>query len=152
MASFSWIFSFSYSPSSEYSGLISFRSDWFDLLAVQGTLKSLLHHHSLKASILWHSAYFMVQLSHLYLTIRKTIQTFVGKVMPLVFSTLSRFVHQGSPRNAQFYPSQIEDCNPETVSQKILRTVLPIRGLDTVTLFETESCILNDILSTVYTI
>ena len=131
---------------------VSFRMNWFDLLAVQGTLKSLLHHHSLKASILWHSAYFMVQLSHLYLTIRKTIQTFVGKVMPLVFSTLSRFVHQGSPRNAQFYPSQIEDCNPETVSQKILRTVLPIRGLDTVTLFETESCILNDILSTVYTI
>ena len=144
--------SFSVNPSSEYSGLISFRIDWFDLLAVQGTLKSLLHHHSSKASILWRSAYFMVQLSHLYLTSRKTIQTFVDKVMPLVFSTLSGFVHHGSPRNAKFYSSQSEDCNPETVSQKILRTVLLIRGLDTVTLFETEGCILNDVLSTVYTI
>ena len=86
------------------------------------------------------------------LTTGKTIQTFVGKVMPLVFSTLSRFVHQGSPRNAKFYSSQIEDYNPGTVSQKILRTVLPIRGLDTVTVFETEGCILNDVLSTVYTI
>ena len=144
--------SFSVNPSSEYSGLISFRIDWFDLLAVRGTLKSLLHHHSSKASILWRSAYFMVQLSHLYLTSRKTIQTFVDKVMPLVFSTLSGFVHHGSPSNAKFYSSLSEDCNPETVSQKILRTVLLIRGLDTVTLFETEGCILNDVLSTVYTI
>ena len=68
-----WSFSFSISPSNEYSGLISFRMDWFDLLAVQGTLKSLLQHHTLKASILWHSAFFMVQFSHLYMTMGKTI-------------------------------------------------------------------------------
>ena len=79
-----WSFSFSTSPSNVYSGLVSFRMDWFDLLAVQRTLKSLLQHHSLKASILWHSAFFMVQLSYLYMTIGKTvdltIQTFVGNV------------------------------------------------------------------------
>ena len=90
-----WSFSFSISPSNEYSGLISFRIDWFDLLAVQGTFKSLLQYHSLKASILWHSAFFMVQLSHLYMTTGKNIaltrQTFVGKVMSLIFNTLSRF-------------------------------------------------------------
>src|SRR5574337_359000 len=68
-----WSFSFSISPSNEYSGLISFRMDWLDLLAVQGTLKSLLQHHSLKALILWHSAFFMVQVSHLYMTTGKTI-------------------------------------------------------------------------------
>ena len=83
-----WSFSFSISPSSEFSGLISFRTDWFDL-AVQGTLKSLLQHHSSKASILWHSAFFMVQLSHPYMTTRKTIAliiwTFVGKEVSLVF-------------------------------------------------------------------
>ena len=80
-----WSFSSSISPSNEYSGLISFRIDWFDLFAVQGTLKSLLQHHSLKTSILWLSAFFKVQLSHLYMTTGKTIaltiQTFVGKVM-----------------------------------------------------------------------
>ena len=80
-----WSFSFSISPSNEYSGLISFRIDWFDLLAVQGTLKSLLQHHSSKASILWHSAFFIVQLSHPYMTAGKTIAltrwTFVGRVM-----------------------------------------------------------------------
>ena len=83
-----WIFSFSISPSKEYSGLISFRMDWLDLHAVQGTLKSLLQHHSSKASILHHSAFFIVQLSHPYMTTEKTIslsrQTFVGKVMPLL--------------------------------------------------------------------
>ena len=81
--------SFSISPSNEYSGLISFRIDWFDLLAVQGTLKSLFQHHRLKASILQHSAFFMVQLSHLYMTIGKTIAltiwTFIGKMMSLLF-------------------------------------------------------------------
>ena len=80
-----WSFSFSISPSSEYSGLISFRMDWLDLLEVQGTLKSLLQHHNSKASILWHSAFFMVQLSHPYVTAGKTIaltrRTFVSKVM-----------------------------------------------------------------------
>ena len=87
---------FSISPSSEYSGLISFRIDWFDLLAFQGTLKSLLQHHSLKVSILWLSAFFMVQLPHPYMTPGKTIaltvQPFVSKVMSLLFNTLSRFV------------------------------------------------------------
>ena len=91
-----WSFSFSISTSLEYSGLISFRIDWFDLLAVQGTLKSLLQYHSLKTSILWHSAFFKVQLSYLYMTTGKTIaltiQTFVGKVMSLLFNMLSRFV------------------------------------------------------------
>ena len=89
-----WRFSFSISPSNECSGLISFRIDWLDLLAVHGTLKSLLQHHSSKASILWHSAFFIVQLSHPYMTTGKTIaltrRTFVGKVMSLLFNMLSR--------------------------------------------------------------
>ena len=91
-----WSFSFSISPSNEYSGLISFRMDWLDLPAVQGTLKSLLQHHSSKASILRCSAFFIVQLSHPYMTTGKTIalnrQTFVGKVMSLLFNMLSRLV------------------------------------------------------------
>ena len=85
-----WSFSFNISPSNKYSGLISFRMDWLDLLAVQGTLKSLLQHHSSKASILWHSAFFIVQLSHPYMATGKTIAltrwTFVGKVMSLLFN------------------------------------------------------------------
>jgi len=88
-----WSYSFSTSPSSEYSGLISFRIDWFDLLVVQGTLKSLLQHHSSKASILRCSAFFIVQLSHPYMTTEKTIAltrwTFVSKVMCLLFNTLN---------------------------------------------------------------
>ena len=88
-----WSFSFSISPSNEYSGLISFRMDWLDLLAIQGTLKSLLQHHSSKTSVLWRSAFFMVQLSHPYMTTGKTIaltrRTFVGKVMSLLFNMLS---------------------------------------------------------------
>ena len=88
-----WSFSFSISPSNEYSGLISFSMDWLDLLAVQGTLKSLLQHHSSRASILQHSAFFTVQLSHPYMTTGKTKaltrQTFVGKVMSLLFNMLS---------------------------------------------------------------
>ena len=91
-----WSFSFSISLSNEYSGLISFRMDWLDLLAVQGTLKSLLQHHSSKASILWCSAFFIVQLSHPYMTTGKNIAltrwTFVGKVMFLLFNMLSRLV------------------------------------------------------------
>ena len=98
-----WSFSFSLSPSNEYSGLISFRMDWFDLLAVQGTLKSLLQHHSSKASILWCSAFFMVQLSHPYMTTGKTIaltrRTFVGKVMSLLFNMLFRLVIAFLPRS-----------------------------------------------------
>ena len=89
-----WSFSFSISYSSEHPGLISFRMDWLHLLAVQGTLKSLLQHHSSKASILWRSAFFTVQLSYPYMTTGKTIAltrwTFVGKVMPLLFNKLSR--------------------------------------------------------------
>ena len=91
-----WSFSFSISPSNEYSGLISFRIDWFDLLAVQGTLKSLLQHHNSKAWVLRHSDFFMAWLSHLYMTTGKiialTIWTFVRKVMSLLFNTLSMFV------------------------------------------------------------
>ena len=98
-----WSFSFNISPSSEYSGLISFRMDWLDLLAVQGTLKSLLQHHSSKASILQRSAFFMAQLSHPYMITGKTIaltrQTFVGKVMSLLFNMLSRLVITFIPRS-----------------------------------------------------
>ena len=98
-----WSFSFSISPSNEYSGLVSFRMDWLDLLAVQGTLKSLLQHHSSKASILLRSAFFIVQLSHPYMTTRKTIAltrwTFVGKLMSLLFNMLSRLVITFLPRS-----------------------------------------------------
>ena len=89
-------FSFSISPSNEYPGLISFGTDWLDLLAVQGTLKSLLQYHNSKTSVLWHSTFFTVQISHLYMTTGKTIaltrQTFVGKVMSLLFNMLSRLI------------------------------------------------------------
>ena len=98
-----WSFSFNISPSSEYSGLISFRMDWLDLLTVQGTLKSLLQHHSSKASILWHSAFFIAQLSHTYMTTGKTIdltrRTFVGKVLSLLFNMQSRLVITFLPRS-----------------------------------------------------
>ena len=98
-----WSFSFSISPSNEHSGLISFRMDWLDILVVQGTLKSLLQHHSSKTSNLWHSAFFILQLSHPFMTTRKTmnltIWTFAGKVMSLVFNTLSRLVITFLPRS-----------------------------------------------------
>ena len=98
-----WSFSFRISPSNEHPALISFRMDWLDLLAVQGTLKSLLQHHSSKAPIFWHSAFFTVQLSHPYMTSGKTIaltrQTFVGKVMSLLFNMLSRLVITFLPRS-----------------------------------------------------
>ena len=98
-----WSFSFNISLSNEHSGLISFRMDWLDLLAVQGTLKSLLQHHSLKAPILRHSAFFTVQLSHPYMTTRKTIVltrwTFVGKVMSLLLNMLSKLVITFLPRS-----------------------------------------------------
>ena len=98
-----WSFSFNISPSKDHPGLISFRMDWLDLLAVQGTLKSLLQHHSSKASILWRSAFFPVQLSHPYMTTGKTITlirwTFVGKVMSLLFNMLSRLVLAFLPRS-----------------------------------------------------
>ena len=98
-----WSFSFSISPSNEHPGLISLRTDWLDLLAVQGTLKSFLQHHSSKASILWRSAFLIVQLSHPYMTTGKTIaltrRTFVGKVMSLLFNMLSRLVITFLPRS-----------------------------------------------------
>ena len=98
-----WSFSFSISPSNEYSGLISFRIDWFDLLAIPGTLKSLLQHDSSKASILWCLAFFIVQLAHPYMTTGKTIGltrwTFVGKVMSPLFNMLSRLVIAFLPRS-----------------------------------------------------
>ena len=98
-----WSFSFNISPSNEHSGLISFRMDWLDLLAVQGTLKSLLQYHRSKASILWCSAFFIVQLSHPYMTTGKTIAltrwTFVGKVMSLLLNMLSRLVIAFVPRS-----------------------------------------------------
>ena len=110
-----WSFSFSISPSNEYSGLISFRMDWLDLLAVQGTLKSLLQHRSSKASILWFSA--LVQLSHPYMTTGKTIAltrcTFVGKVMSLLFSMLSRLVITFLPRSKHLLISWLQ--SPFTV-------------------------------------
>ena len=99
--------SFSISPSNEYSGLISFRIDWLDLLAVQGTLKSLLQHHRSKASILWCSAFFIVQLSHPYMTTGKTIAltrwTFVGKVISLLFNMMSRLAITFLPRSKRLY-------------------------------------------------
>ena len=111
-----WSFSFSISPSNEYSGLISFRMDWLDLLAVQGTLKSLLQHHSSKASILLRSAFFTVQLSHPYMTTEKTIAltrcTFVSKAVSLLFNTLSRFVIAFLPRSKSFnYMAAVTICS-----------------------------------------
>ena len=113
-----WSFSFSISPSNEYSGLISFRIDWLYLLAVQETLKSLLQHHSLKASILQCSAFFIVQLSHPYMTTGKTIaltrQTFVSKVISLLFNMLSRLVIAFLPRSKHLLISWLQ--SPSAVS------------------------------------
>ena len=107
-----WSFSFSISPSNEYSGPVSFRMDWLDLLPVQGTLKSLFQHHSSKASILQCPAFFMVQLSHPYMTTVKTIaltrQTFVGKIMSLLFNMLSRLVIAFLPRSKLFLISCLQ--------------------------------------------
>ena len=107
-----WRISFSISPSNEHPGLISFRMDWLDLFAVQGTLKSLLQHHSSKASILWCSAFFTVQLSHPYVTTGKTIAmtrwTFVGKVMSLLFNMLSRLVITFLPRSKRLLISWLQ--------------------------------------------
>ena len=107
-----WSFSFSISPSNEYSGLISFRIDWLDLLAVQGTLKSPLQHHSSKASVLHCSAFIMVQLSHSYMTTGKTIAltrwTFVGQVMSLLFNILSKLVTASLPRSKRLLISWLQ--------------------------------------------
>ena len=107
-----WSFSFNISPSTEHPGLISFRIDWLDLLAVQGTLKSLLQHHSSKASVLLRSAFFIIQLSHPYMTTGKTIAltrwTFVGKVMSLLFNMLSRLVITFLPRSKRLLISWLQ--------------------------------------------
>ena len=117
-----WSFSFSISPSNEYSWLISFRSDWFDLLAAQSTLKSLLQHHNWKASSLWCSAFFMVQLSNPYMitgkTIPLTIQAFVGKVMSLLFNMLSRFAIAFLPRSKHFLISWLQPLSSVILEPK----------------------------------
>ena len=138
------VWSFSISPSNEYSGLIPFRIDWFDLLAVQGTLKSLLQHHSSKASILQCSAFFMVQLSHPYTTTGKTIaltrRTFVGKVMPLFFNKLSRLVISFLPRSKRLLIPWLQSpsaviLEPEKIKFVTVSIVFPslcheVMGLD----------------------
>ena len=129
-----WHFSFSISPSNEYSGLISFRMDWLDLLAVQGTCKSLLQHHSLKASILWRSAFFTVQLSLRYMTTGKTIaltrQTFVDKVMSLLFNVLSRLVIIFLPRRKSLLISWLQSpsgviLEPPKIKSTTVSTIYP---------------------------
>ena len=120
-------FSFSISPSSEYSGLISFRMDWLDLLAAQRTLKSLLHHHSSKASILQHSHLFTVQLSHPYKTTGKTIaltrRTFVSKGMSLLFNMLSRLVIAFLPRNKRLFISWLQSPSSVILEPKKIKSV-----------------------------
>ena len=123
-----WSFSYSISPSSEYSGWISFKIDCFDLLAVQGTLKSLLQHYSSKASVLRRSAFFMVQLSHPYMTTGKTIAltrwTFVGKVMSLLFNTLSRFVVAFFPRSKHLLISWLQSQSAVILEPKKRKSVI----------------------------
>ena len=128
-----WSFSFSISLSNEYSGLISFRMDWLDLLAVQGTLKSLLQHHSSKASILWHSAFFIVQLSHPCMTTGKTIaltRYLVGIVMSLLFNMLSRLVITFLPRSKHLLISWLQSpsaviLEPRKTKSVTVSTVSP---------------------------
>ena len=130
-----WSFSFSIIPSKEHPGLISFRIDWLDLLAVHGTLKSLLQHHSSKASILQHSAFFTVQLSHPYMTTRKTIaltrQTFVGKVMSLLLNVLSMLVITFLPRSKRLLISWLQSpsaviLEPQKIKHSISHEVIYI--------------------------
>ena len=122
-----WSFSFSIIPSKEIPGLISFRMDWLDLLAVQGTLKSLLQHHSSKASILRHSAFFIVQLSHPYLTTGKTIaltrRTYVGKVMSLLFNMLSRLVIAFPPKSKHLLISWLQSSSTVILEPPKIKSV-----------------------------
>ena len=122
-----WRFSFSISPSNELSGLIFFRMDWLDLLTVQGTLKRLLWHHSSKASVLRHSGFFIVQLSHSYMTIGKTIAlttwTFVGKIMSLVFIMLSRLVTDFHPRSKSLLISWLQSPSAVILETKKIKSV-----------------------------
>ena len=139
-----WSFSFSISPSNEQPGLISFRIDWLDLLGVQGILKSFLQHHSSKALMLWHSAFFIVQFSHPYMTTGKTIaltrQTFVGKAISLLFNTLSRLVTAFLPSSKHFLISWLQSpsaviLEPQKIKSATVSTVSPsichdVMGLD----------------------
>ena len=139
-----WNFSFNISPSNEHPGLISFRMDWLDLLAVQGTLKSLVQHHSSKASILWRSDFFTVQLSHPYMTTGKTIAltrwTFVGKVMSLLFNILSKLVITFPPKSKHLLISWLQSpsaviLEPKKIKSDTVSTVSPsicheVKGLD----------------------
>ena len=122
-----WSFSFSISPFSEYSGLISFRMDWLDLVAFKGTLKSLLQHHSPKASVLQHSSFFIVQLSHPYMTTGKTIaltrQTYVGKLMSLLFNMLSRLIIAFLPRSKHPLISWLQ--SPSAVILELKKILFP---------------------------
>ena len=122
-----WSLSFNVSPSNEYSGLIPFWINWFDLLVVQGTLKSLLQHHSLKASILQCSTFFKVQLSHLYMTTGKTIAltrwTFAGKVMSLLFNTLSRYVIAFLPKSECLLISWLQSLSAVIWEPMIIKSV-----------------------------
>ena len=129
-----WSFSFNISPSIEHPGLISFRMNWLELLAVQGTLKSLLQHHSSKASVLWGSAFFIVQLSHPYMTTGKTIaltrRTFVGKVMSLLLNMLSSLVIAFLPRSKRLLISWLQSpsvviLEPRKVKSDTVYTVSP---------------------------
>ena len=129
-----WSFSFNISPSNEYPGLISFRMDWLDLLTVQGTVKSLLQHHSSKVSILQHSAFFIVQLSHPYMTTGKTIAltrwTFVDKVMSLLFNMLSRLVIAFLPRHKRLLISWLKSpsaviLEPRKIKSATVSTITP---------------------------
>ena len=130
-------FSFSISPFHEYSGLISFRMDWLDLLAVEGTVKSLLQHHSSKVSILWRSAFFIVQLSHPYMTTGKTIAltrwTFVGKVMSLLFNMLSRLVIAFLPRSKCLLISWLQSLSSVILEPNKIKSV-------TVSIFSPSIC------------
>ena len=130
-----WTFSFNISPSNEHPGLISFRMDWLNLLAIQGTLKNLFQHHSSKASILQHSAFFTVQLSHPYMTTGKTIaltrRTFVGKVMSLLLNILSRLVITFLPRSKHLLISWLQSpsaviLEPPKIMSDIVSTVSPV--------------------------
>ena len=132
-----WSFSFNISPSNEYSGLISFRTDWLDLLAVQGTLKSLLQHHSSKTSVLWYSAFFIGQHSHPYMTTGKTIalsrRAFVCKVMSLLFNMLSRLVIAFLPRNKSLLNSWLQSPSVVILEPKKIKSL-------TVSIVSTSSC------------
>ena len=122
-----WSFSFNISPSNEHPGLVSFRMDWLDLLVVPGTLKSLLQHHSSKASILWCSAFFIIQLSHPYMTTGKTIAltgwTSVGKVMSLLFNTLSKLVIAFLPSSKHLLISWLQSPSAVILEPKTIKSV-----------------------------